>query len=310
MKPRSILICAILGVCLGAAQAQPSPTYDALIQQGKAQLQSGNSAQALASGQQAIQLDANRWEAYALAGGALMNLKRYDEAIDNLGKSIGHAPADKQAGLRDLIKQCALAESGANSPPAQPAAPPPQPATTTQAEIVLWKTIENSQNSDDFNGYLTQYPDGAFVILAKNHLSDLEAARQAQLQQQQRLVEQSDQDAKEGVWTDPATHLMWEKDGGKAVGSKNAPDYCSNLRLAVHNDWRLPTLDELQGVYDPDVSRSIERSVHMKGGLNTGFFYVWGTNDWYFDFRRGLRTEYARARPDKVLAICVRNGSG
>jgi Flp pilus assembly protein TadD len=72
VKPRSILICAILGVCLGAAHAQltptPAPTYDALIQQGKTQLQSGNSAQALTSGQQAIQLDATRWEAYALAG--------------------------------------------------------------------------------------------------------------------------------------------------------------------------------------------------------------------------------------------------
>jgi len=82
MKPRSILICAILGVCLGAAQAQPAPNYDALIQQGKSQLQAGNSSQALASGRQAIQLDATRWEAYALAGGALMNLKRYEEAED------------------------------------------------------------------------------------------------------------------------------------------------------------------------------------------------------------------------------------
>jgi tetratricopeptide (TPR) repeat protein len=111
MKMRAVLLFSTLGVCLCMGHAQTGASYDALIQQGKTELQAGNSAQALASGQQAVQLDAARWEAYALAGGALMNLKRYEEAADALSESIKHAPPEKQDGLRALRKQCALADS-------------------------------------------------------------------------------------------------------------------------------------------------------------------------------------------------------
>jgi hypothetical protein len=90
MKMRAVLLFSTLGVCLCMGHAQTGASYDALIQQGKTELQAGNSAQALASGQQAVQLDAARWEAYALAGGALMNLKRYEEAADALSESIKH----------------------------------------------------------------------------------------------------------------------------------------------------------------------------------------------------------------------------
>jgi hypothetical protein len=178
MKMRAVLLFSTLGVCLCMGHAQTGASYDALIQQGKTELQAGNSAQALASGQQAVQLDANRWEAYALAGGALMNLKRYEEAADALSESIKHAPPEKQDGLRALRKQCALAEAGVTPTPQQHAAPP-QPAATSQAEVVLWKTIETSTSPDDFNGYLTQYPNGAFVVLARKHLSDLQQLQMA-----------------------------------------------------------------------------------------------------------------------------------
>ena len=51
-----------------------------------------------------------------------MNLKRYEEAADQLSQAIQHAPDSKQPGLRDLRKQCLLAESGVA--PAAPAAVP------------------------------------------------------------------------------------------------------------------------------------------------------------------------------------------
>ena len=37
----------------------------------------------------------------------------------------------------------------------------------TQAEIVLWKSIESANSPADFQAYLSQYPDGAFTVLAK-----------------------------------------------------------------------------------------------------------------------------------------------
>jgi hypothetical protein len=54
-----------------------------------------------------------------------------------------------------------------------------------------------------------------------------------------------------GYWIDPSTGLMWAgKDNGKDVKRKNAVKYCRDLRLAGYSDWRLATLDELQGIYD------------------------------------------------------------
>jgi len=54
-----------------------------------------------------------------------------------------------------------------------------------------------------------------------------------------------------GYWIDPATGLMWAgKDNGKHLNWQDAKRYCSSLRLEGHSDWRLPTLNELQGVYD------------------------------------------------------------
>jgi hypothetical protein len=104
----------IVALTIGAAHAAESPAsgYDALIQQGKSQLQAGSAEQAAASGKAAIKMSAERWESYALVGGALMNLKRYEEAVDALSKAITRAPEPKQAPLRDLRRQCLLAETG------------------------------------------------------------------------------------------------------------------------------------------------------------------------------------------------------
>ena len=54
-----------------------------------------------------------------------------------------------------------------------------------------------------------------------------------------------------GYWTDPSTRLMWAgKDNGKDVNWLTATKYCHDLRLAGYSDWRLATIDELEGIYD------------------------------------------------------------
>ena len=110
----SLVVCAV---------AQSGPAYDALVQQGKTQLQAGDNDAALTSANAAIKANADRWEAYAVAGGAMMNLKRYEEAADEFSHAIDHAPAEKQEGLRDLRKQCLLAETQATPVPSETHAP-------------------------------------------------------------------------------------------------------------------------------------------------------------------------------------------
>ena len=60
-----------------------------------------------------------------------------------------------------------------------------------------------------------------------------------------------------GIWVDPkpfngTVHLMWENPmgnkgtGGVGPNHANSQTYCDNLVLAGHDDWRLPTIDELR----------------------------------------------------------------
>lgn len=274
----------VLSTAPAVTLAQSTPDYDTLVHQGNAQLQTGNNDLALGTAQSAIKLNADRWEAYALAGGSLMNLKRYEDAVDDFTKAIERAPEVKQQGLRDLRKQCLLAESGVSPSPAATPAPATAPASITQAEIVLWKSIENSTNPADFQSYLDQYPVGAFTVLAKRHLEEIQAqAEHAQwklieksgnpedfetyLKQypngtfvadaRSRLVEVEKAKAQETAlqrnlptWTDPTTGLMWTgKDNGSRINWQQAVDYCKSTQWGGFGDWRLPSPKELVGIY-------------------------------------------------------------
>jgi tetratricopeptide (TPR) repeat protein len=235
---RSLGLGLALIACAVYSGAHAGPGYDAFIKQGNALLQAGNADQALNSGEAAIRVGADRWEGYALAGGALMNLKRYEDAADALSKAIDRAPESKQPALRDLRRQCLLAESG------YPAvANTGVPATTGQVEIVLWKSIENSHDTADFQSYLDQYPNGAFVELARRHLADAKAQLE---NEKKRLVAKL-------TWTDPATGLMWARYSRPSeyahADFTRATDYCAALRSLGYADWRLPTVVEFMRIY-------------------------------------------------------------
>jgi hypothetical protein len=53
------------------------------------------------------------------------------------------------------------------------------------------------------------------------------------------------------TWNDSATGLIWaHKDNGSDVDWNQASNYCANLQLGGYSGWRLPTIDELQGIRD------------------------------------------------------------
>ncbi|MEI7638915.1 MAG: DUF1566 domain-containing protein, partial [Syntrophus sp. (in: bacteria)] len=55
----------------------------------------------------------------------------------------------------------------------------------------------------------------------------------------------------DGTVLDTNTNLMWAaKDNGQNVNWANAKSYCENYRGGGYTDWRLPTQDELAGLYD------------------------------------------------------------
>ncbi len=131
-----------------------------------------------------------------------------------------------------------------------------------------------------------------------------------------------------GFWTDPSTGLMWAgKDSGRDVSYRSAVNYCRDLRLAGHSDWRLANMAELQGIYDKSANApglagahgEVKTMWHVRGTLFlTG--YQWANNQSgrtsgyqdFFDFNDGR----SNRQPSGFLysssfmrALCVR-GSG
>jgi hypothetical protein len=115
------------------------------------------------------------------------------------------------------------------------------------------------------------------------------------------------------TWTDPATGLVWTKeDNGSDVTWDQANDYCGNLRLAGHSGgWRLPTIDELRGIYDANAG-----GYHVKGNLQLSSKRHWSnssysasnTEYWRADFSfyyGGRQGGFPRSVSTDMRALCV-----
>jgi len=76
----------------------------------------------------------------------------------------------------------------------------------------------------------------------------------------------------DGTVTDNNTGLMWQQTDGGEMTWENATSYCSNLALAGHSDWRLPTGIELFGINNYN---------HLNPALNTVYFTTTTADYWW-----------------------------
>jgi tetratricopeptide (TPR) repeat protein len=160
-------------------------TYDDHLSQAKSLISLQKYVDAVGEAQKAIAADGQRWEAYAVAAKAYSGQKLYDDAIGMLQLALVRAPDDKKPLIRDAIADCRKEQNQGITPNSSGAtrasntAPTTAPSAPTQAEIVLWKSIENSSQTNDFQAYLTQYPNGTFVALATSRIDRLKQQEEA-----------------------------------------------------------------------------------------------------------------------------------
>lgn len=73
-----------------------------------------------------------------------------------------------------------------------------------------------------------------------------------------------------GTVTDTQTGLMWaDQDNGSSINWYSADRYCEVYSGGGKSGWRMPTIDELQQLYDSGAYGSVIK--------RTGFGYVWSS---------------------------------
>jgi TIR domain/Protein of unknown function (DUF1566) len=95
----------------------------------------------------------------------------------------------------------------------------------------------------------------------------------------------------EGVYLDPETRLMWTiEDNGRYISWNKAYEHAKHLRLGSYSDWRLPTIEELEQLYDPkdgseyNIRKPFRLTVRSVWSSTTE-----GLLAWLFDFPDGER---------------------
>lgn len=122
------------------------------------------------------------------------------------------------------------------------------------------------------------------------------------------------------MWIDPATKLMWtRRDNGADVDWNAADSYCRSLRTGGYSDWRLASIEELQGIYDPnqEARNACDRPFHIKGRIKLSSCdpafagnWVWsgtrkGSGAWGFGYGGWQRGAFSVNRGPR-RALCVR----
>jgi uncharacterized caspase-like protein len=119
-----------------------------------------------------------------------------------------------------------------------------------------------------------------------------------------------------GTVVDMKTNLMWAaKDNGSDINWTDAKSYCENYRGGGYTDWRMPTQNELAGLYDKGKTQQNKSNpsappLHLTELIDLTSFCAWGsetrgsdaarfffTNDIKDWFHQSYAIKYLRALP-------------
>ena len=152
---------------------------------------------------------------------------------------------------------------------------------------------------------------------------DAAAAEKRKQEEEARQAEQAAQKKREAaavaeapsvdVWRDPTTGLMWAKrDNGSDVTWVQADQYCRAFGGGGYHDWRLPTMNELEPLFD----KNRPEAGNIRSPLTVTGWWVWSSEKggsseaWNFDFFSGHRHWNSLGYSPNHGALCVRRPRG
>jgi len=146
---RVVLFLALTASALPMALLAQTADYNRVVAQARADLSAGRYDAAFDESNDAIQLDASRWEAYLVAGSALQDKKPYDgRAVAYYTKALELAPEPKKAAVRDLLEQCKKLSAASSPKVSAPAATAEGP---TFKETMDWLISKNDQEGYSYS---------------------------------------------------------------------------------------------------------------------------------------------------------------
>lgn len=95
-------------------------------------------------------------------------------------------------------------------------------------------------------------------------------------QEKSRFIDNND-----GTITDNLTGLMWQQDTApERYNWEDAMHYCENLEMAGYDDWRLPNVQELQGIVDYE---SYDPAINPVFTAESSWYWSSSTHESYTD---------------------------
>ena len=138
------------------------------------------------------------------------------------------------------------------------------------------------------------------VRKGKTTTVEVEAPGRVVLQPRQRTTE------------DLTTGLMWQMtDNGENATLAAATDYCRDLDQGGYDDWRLPTIHELQGIHEPAASKRY----HSIAGIQLSDCCPWSSTPhgdfyWTYAFSMDMRYLQYETLGFHMRVLCVRDAVG
>jgi hypothetical protein len=183
VEPESVDLYKVIGrmagarnkmniVILDACRDNPFKDFFQIYSEGLAQMRApARSYIAYAAGPGGLAADGTGRNSF-YTGALLKTLEEPGVSIEKVFKNVRSAVIKKTKGLQVPWTSSSITEDFYFRPKAV-AKVAPSKGKAIDREVVFWQSVFQSKNREDFEAYLTQFPKGIFVPLARNKLKTL-----------------------------------------------------------------------------------------------------------------------------------------